>query len=760
MFASWGSFVFHHRWPTLLVALLLLAASIFGATQGGQFKNGRSDIGESSRAANLTDAELPRADSGGGSSFWLLLGSRTLTVEDPAFRAAVDGALSGLRGDTRVSLVTTPYDAAPPQATTPLGSTGGLASSNLVSRDHHQVVAVVNLKDDESKSRLYYAELRDKVRSDSLQVTATNNVAIQHDFDSILAADLRRAETVSLPLSLILLLLVFAAVVAALLPVGVGVFTIVGAVGGVLVLARVTDINQYALNVVTLVGLGVSIDYSLFIVSRFREELAAGATTEAALSRAMATAGRAVTFSGITVAIGLSGLLFYQETLFTSLGFGGMLAVGLAVFYALTLLPALLAILGPRVNRLRLPLPRGREGHGFWHRLASAVMRRPLVVLIPTVGFVLLAGVPFTQIRLAQGDITSLPPGAESRRGADILRAAFPGQDQNSITVVADFPGGDPLSADHVGAVYDLSRRLARMPHVIRVDSIVDGGSLTRADYQRLYASPISGQSDALQAGLKQSVGAHIVVLSARTDTTVTSDDARNLVKAIRAEPQVGDGQALVTGFTAFDIDANNFVVSRTPIALGYIVVVTYLVLLLLLGSVLLPLKAVVMNLLSLTASFGALVFIFQQGHLSRLLNFTPGAIDPLVPVLLFCIVFGLSMDYEVLILSRMKEEYDRTGDNRHAVAEGLERSGRLVTGAAAIMVAVFLAFGLADIVLIKSIGLGMAIAVAIDATIVRALIVPATMRLLGNANWWAPAPMARVYRRLRHIEPAPVSAD
>ena len=746
MFARWGGFVFRHRWPTLVGALLLVGATLFGATHGGQFKNSQSDVGEATRANDLANAELSRSSSTGGTSFWLILRSRSTTADDPAFQSAVDQAISPLRSDSRVVTITTPYTAPNTQ------------SANMVSKDHHEVLAIVNLKDSEDIARNYYGDLRAKVRSDSLDVTATNNVAVQHDFDAYLAADLQRAETVSLPLSLILLLLVFAAVVAALLPVGVGMFTIIGAAGSILVLAKVIDVNQYALNVASLVGLGVSIDYSLFIVSRFREELATGATVEAALSRTMATAGRAVTFSGITVAIGLAGMLFYRSTLFTSLGFGGMFAVALAVVYALTFLPATLAIAGTRVNRLRLPLPRGRQGQGLWHRLANAVMRRPVLVLIPTIGFIILAGLPFAQIRLAQGDITQLPPRAESRQGSDILRTDFPNQDLNTVQVVVNFPSGNPLSSDHVGAVYDVSRRLATLPDVIRVDSIVDGTpGLARADYQRLYAGPPAAQPAAIQDGLRQTVGRHIVFLDVRTTTPPTSDAARNLVKAVRAQPRAGDGEVLVTGFTAFDIDANAFILQRTPLAVAYIMVVTYLVLLLLLGSVILPIKAVVMNLLSLSASFGALVWIFQQGHLSGFLNFTPGSIDPLVPVLLFCIVFGLSMDYEVLLLSRIKEEYERTGDNRHSVAEGLERSGRLVTGAAAIMVAVFLAFGLADIVVIKSIGVGMAIAVAIDATIVRALIVPATMRLLGDLNWWAPAPVTRLYRRIgSHEAPAP----
>jgi RND superfamily putative drug exporter len=378
-----------------------------------------------------------------------------------------------------------------------------------------------------------------------------------------------------------------------------------------------------------------------------------------------------------------------------------------------------------------------------------AVMRQPLVVLLPTVALIVAAGIPFAHIRLANGDVDQLPAQSEVRRGAELLRIAFPGQAETTINAVVSFPA-NPLTPERVGAIYGLSRHLATLPNVTRVDSIVSlDPRLSKADYQRQYSAPPSSLPAPVRDAVRQSVGPHIVTLGVVTTQPPESDAARAIVRTIRADRSVGDGRLSVTGQTAFDLDIVDYIIDRTPVAVAFIVAVTCVVLFLLLGSVLLPFKAVVMNFLSLSASFGALVFIFQDGHLRQLLNFTPTSIDPSVPVILFCIVFGLSMDYEVLLMSRMKEEFDRSSDNRLAVAAGLERSGRLVTGAAAIMVAVFLGFGLADVLLIKAIGLGMAIAVAIDATLVRALVVPATMRLLGNANWWAPAPLQRVYNRL-----------
>jgi RND superfamily putative drug exporter len=401
-----------------------------------------------------------------------------------------------------------------------------------------------------------------------------------------------------------------------------------------------------------------------------------------------------------------------------------------AVVYALTFLPALLAILGPRVNAWRLPFPRrAQSGSGLWHSIATAVMRRPLLVLVPTVAFVLAAGSPFLHIRLANADTTALPPQSESRRGYDMLVRDFPGQEQAAFPIVLYFADGEPLRSGRDAEVFAISRRISALPDVLRVEAPFDDTGRV------LPAAAVTGP--------------HVVVMRVITARPASSDAARDLVRTIRALPDPAGGEILISGQTAFDLDTIDFITTHAVRAVTFIVVLTYLALFLLLGSVVLPLKAVLMNLLSISASFGAMVWVFVEGHFSQLMNFTPQALDPSVPVILFCIVFGLSMDYEVLLLSRIQEEYKRTGENTHSVAEGLERSGRLITAAAAIMVAVFTGFALADVVIIKSIGLGMAVAVALDATLVRALIVPAAMRLLGDLNWWAPGPIARLHRWL-----------
>jgi RND superfamily putative drug exporter len=322
-----------------------------------------------------------------------------------------------------------------------------------------------------------------------------------------------------------------------------------------------------------------------------------------------------------------------------------------------------------------------------------------------------------------------LPTHLEARQGYDQMIANFPGQDQTTFNIVVNYPDGSPQTPDRIAGQFGLTQRIAAMPGVLHTTT----------------------------AG----VGKHIVLIQATTSSPATSDASRAIVNAIRADQGVGNGgQVLVGGQTAVDLDVIKFIVDRTPIAVGFVVAVTLLVMFLLTGSVVLPFKAVLLNFLSIGASFGALVWIFQQGHLSNLLGFTPQSIDPSIPVILFSIVFGLSMDYEVLLVSRMHEEYVRTGNNTVAVASGLEKTARLITGAAAVMVTVFLAFGLAEVVIIKAIGIGLAVAVAIDATLVRALVVPAVMRLLGDWNWWAPRPLRRLYDRVGlgdyKVEPVP----
>jgi RND superfamily putative drug exporter len=698
---------------------------------------------EAVRAVEIMDRELPAQPP----TIGFVFSHPTLSVTDPAFRAAVEQALAPLHKDKRVTRVRTAWDRNPPEA-------------GRLSRDGQRTWVTVELT---GRAQAFasmsfgglppglFPEIRGQVRSDTLEILTAGPAAMNHDFEKIMRRDLHRAELLVLPLVLVLLLLVFGSAAAASLPILVGVLAVAVGLAGTLLLGRVTPVSAYASNIVSMIGLGVAIDYSLFIVSRFREELREHPLEEA-LSRTLATAGRAVVFSGLTVAIGLASLTLLRMSTISSLGLAGMIVIVAAVVYSLTFLPALLAILGPRVDALRVPFvgrPGGRRDSRFWYRVAGFVMERPWPVVLPVVALLVAAGLPLRHIKLGAGDAETLPATMESRRGEDVLAREFPGADTNPIVLVVYYHEGNPLTGTRVRGLYDLSRWVKTLPDVDRVDSIVDlAPGISPEQYAQIAAIPAAFRPPGLDVAFKHLAGEHIVVLAVHTHLQPASDEARALVRRIRQEHPPVDGELLLTGPTAFDLDFIDVIRDATPSAFGFIVLATYLALLLLLRSMLLPLKAIVMNLLSITASFGALVWIFQEGHLAWLLDFTPAPIETPIPLIMFCILYGLSMDYEVLLLSRTHEEWIRTGDNDLAVVESLAHTGRLITGAAAIMAGVFFGFGIANsVTMIKAMGIGMGIAVIVDATIVRALLVPATMRLLGRWNWWAPAGLALVPR-------------
>lgn len=724
MFRALGDFAFRRHWWVLAGTAVLLLASVASLLVGGKMSGATITGLEASQADALIESVVGRRTE---NTVVFLFRSKTLSPSSPEFTRAMTAALEPLRADASVASVETPSELDPRLAATRLNEEGRTA------------YALVTLAGDLKQALAQYPRVRQTVQSDELEVLATGQAAFQTDLNEQLEKDLLLAELVSFPLALIVLLLVFRTVIAALLPVVVGGLAVLGGIAVVLALSHVTDISQYTINVCSLIGLGVAIDYSLFTVARYREELAAGHDFRDALVRAVDHAGRVVAFSALAVCSGLAGLLFFDGSYLMTMGVGGAIVVALAALFALTTLPALLAVLGKRIHALALPLPKLKPREGVWHRLAMAVMRRPVLVLVPTLGVLLLLASPFTRLRLAASDVRVLPAGLEAARGFALLGEQFPDEAQTHFNVPVSFPAGTPFTPERIGALHDLSKRISEMPGVRKVNSPVFGDPrLSREMYQGLFSNPPQQQAPLIEGAKKAFSKGSVVFLQGITAATPDSDEARAIVKAIRADRTVGDGTLLVGGESALDTDNTSYLLSRTPRAVGFVVSATLLVLFLLLGSVLLPIKAVLMNFLSIGGSFGALVFIFQEGH-GGLLHIEPHSLEPALPVLLFCVLFGLSMDYEVLILTRMREAYERTGDNAQAVGEGLEKTAGLVTSAAAIMVSVFIAFGLAKVVLIQAVGVGMAIAVALDATLIRVLLVPATMRLFGKANWWGP---------------------
>jgi putative drug exporter of the RND superfamily len=570
-------------------------------------------------------------------------------------------------------------------------------------------------------------------------------------------ADLVRAEAIAIPVTLLLLVVVFTSAVAGMLPLAVGGFAIVGTLLLLRLLGDLTDVSIYALNLTTALGLGLAIDYSLFIVSRYREELRGGREPSDALLVTMVTAGRTVLFSAATVAVSMLALLVFPLYFLRSFGYAGIAVVALAAVGALVVLPALLAVLGRRVDRLRLPIGRrprrsgepregavdasaGAAGGGFWHRVATGVMRRPLPVAVVVVALLLLLGSPFLGVRFGLPDDRVLPAGAEGRQVADALRAGFAADESSALSLVATGTS-DPTT--RLPEIDRYAAALSRLDGVSRVDAL----SGSYADGRRLQG-PLAGAADEVPAAAGRFAAADGTWLSVVPSVEPSSRAAEDLVAEVRALPDPLGVQ--VTGPAAQLVDTRASLGAHLPAAAAVIAVVTFLLLFLFTGSVVIPLKALVLNLLSLTAVYGAMVFVFQDGHFADVLGFTAtGTIDTSMPVLMFCIAFGLSMDYEVFLLSRIKEAHDRTGDTVAAVAVGLERSGRIVTAAAILLAIVFAAFATSRVSFLQLFGVGAALAVIVDATLIRALLVPAFMRLAGQANWWAPGPLRRLHRRV-----------
>ncbi|HEV8472586.1 MAG TPA: MMPL family transporter [Methylomirabilota bacterium] len=743
MLGAWGHAVHRLRWWLVSLALLPLAPWLW-VTNGGRLDESVVPPEmESVRAVRLLDEELaPRPPS-----FGLIFTSATLRASDPAFREAMLRALAPLRADRRVTRIRTPYD-------------GPRPDPQLLSTDARRALAMVEI---EGRAPAFasmvvpsappdvFPALRSRVTSNTLEIVAFGPMALNHDFTAMVKDDLQRAELVVLPLVLVFLIVVFGSVVAATLPLAVGLLGVGAGTGVTAILAHLMPVSAYAANVVSMIGLGVAIDYSLFVVSRFREEMDR-ATPAVALARTMETAGRTVVFSGMTVAIGLLGMILLRMGSVSTIGIASTIVVVFAVLYSLTVLPALLAILGPRVNALPVRLRRRRAlaRSATWERVATAVMARPWRVLVPVTIVLVLLGLPFRHIHLGTPNASTLPSTAESRRGQELLARAFPHVEANAIVVVLRYADGGGLTPARIDDLYVLSRWLARAPGVERVESLVDlDPRAGRDQYRAMAQAPREMLPPPVREAFTRMTGPHVALLVAQTPYAVDDPRARALVRAIRHEhPPVG-AEVLVTGRSAYDVDFIDLVKRVTPPAVIFIVAATAVALFLLLGSVLLPLKAVVMNGLSVTASYGALVWIFQDGHFKDVLGFTPAPIEPVIPLIMFCVLFGLSMDYEVLLLSRTHEEYERTGDNEAAVVTALASTGRLITGAALIMATVFFGFGAARAVMVKEMGVGMGIAVIMDATVIRGLLVPATMKLLGKWNWWAPAPLKRLHHWL-----------
>ncbi|HEU4567934.1 MAG TPA: MMPL family transporter [Marmoricola sp.] len=639
-------------------------------------------------------------------------------VDDPAFRREVEQTLAGIPAGTTTH-VTTWWQTHDP---------------SLVSSDRHATQVLVSLAGDDQAA---LSDNDDRVvpalRASDLQTQIAGQWAVYRDVNTTVSADLARAESVSLPVVLVLSLLIFGSVVAALMPVMVGAIAVVGALAVVRLLTTVTDVSVFSINVITLLGMGLAIDYALFVISRFREELARGQAPAGAISATMRTAGRTVLFSALTVAGALASLLIFPQDFLRSLGYGGIAAVLVAAVAALTVLPAVLFLLGPRIDAGRLPWRRGRavpveSDHGAWARVAHAVMRRPVVVMVVLVAGLLLLASPFLGVKWGSVDYRVLPPDSPSHVAATTLAGDFGGETSTASIL---------LESGDRGAVASYAARAADVPGVLAVQ-------------------PVARDADA-------------TLLRAVWHGNSQTQASQDLVKELRAIPGPGGEHVLVGGASAQTVDLLGSIGRHLPWMALTIAAVMLVLLFLAFGSLVLPVKAIAMNLLSIGASFGVITWIFADGHLEGLLDYrSNGFLDATQPIFMLAVLVGLSMDYEVFLLSRVREQWDATGDNTLAVATGVQKTGRIITSAALLLAVVIGAFSLSGITFMKLIGIGMLVALLVDATVVRALLVPATMRLLGRWNWWAPAPLRRLWERygVREgevppaTEPAPEPVD
>ncbi len=701
MLDRWGGVVARRARAVLTLGLLVaVAAAVYGLGVFDTLSQGGFDDPDTESSRELA---LEREVFGNQSvDVVAIYSDDELTADEPEFRAAVAEVVAGLPDGTTAKVV--PYYEAPPE-------------SGLVTPDGHSAQVLISLAGDSQDEYLdHYADLEHSLDAEGLEVDVAGSFAVYSDVNEITSEDLERAELISMPIVILLALLIFGSLVAASMPAMVGLLAMIGALAVVRLITMFTEVSIFAVNVVSLIGIGLAIDYALFIISRFREELALlppdhPDAAAIAVRRTMGTAGRTVLFSGLTVAAAMSSLVIFPQAFLRSMGYGGVAAVLVAMLAALTVLPAVLRLLGRRVDAGRLPWRRGRavaaeDAHGRWARLARAVMRRPVLVIVGTVTLLLLVASPFLGAKWGSVDHRVLPEDAPAHVAADKLLEFGPETSTASLLLDGTAPGD---VASYREAVLDVEG-------VVGVEEVAtgDGYTLLRAAWEG------NSQTEASQERLAD-------------------------IRAV--DP--ASGEVLVGGVTADTVDLLDSVSSHLPWMGLIVVVVMFVLLFVAFGSLVLPLKAIVMNLLSITASFGVVTWIFSDGNLSDLLGFQPqGFLDATNPILMLAILFGLSMDYEVFLLSRVREQYDRTGDNDVAVATGVQKTGRIITSAALLLAIVIGAFGTSGIVFMKMLGIGMLVALLIDATIVRALLVPATMKLLGSWNWWAPGPLRRWWER------------
>ncbi len=732
---AYGHLVYRFRWAIIALWVVLIFGSLplAGKVQTVLQNSGYSISGsESQTVDSILTSKLHQP----ATQILAVFQSSTTSVSDPAYQRELHDFMARARNFAHVSSVT--------QAS--------------VGKDGRSALVVIGFDQDKDTVAQYIPALRRIVpsaESGPAQVYLTGDSAAANETQLDTQSDTETAELIALPLTLLVLLIVFGSVVAGLMPLLLAAVAVPGSLAIIYLIARHIQTNIFIQSLASIIGLGLSIDYSLFLIRRFREELAQGCAVPVALARTIATAGEAILFSAITVAIGFAGLLFIGIQIMTSFGIGGITVASMAALAAMTLLPAMLGVLGHRINSLSLRRRRwpvatqaGRKSAStFWHSWALFVMKRPVLIIL--LMMVVLLGLGWPALSLTPGlpGASSLPANSQARRGSDILTQQFPAVNQDPIDLIVQTADGSSiLTAQNTRRIAAVTQEIAHQPHVTdvisltRVPSSPGGQTFDEQQLLHLYSRGSYQNIPALRQFVASVTAGNTTLITVRADTVAGSHDDEILIDRLRSlSPQVKQGLIIrVGGARAINLDFDRALYGNFFRALIFILIATYILLLFTFRSILLPLKAILMNILSISGAYGALVFIFQQGHFENLLGFTAsGFIDRFIPILLFCVLFGLSMDYEVFLLTRMREEWQQTGENRLAVARGLEKTGGVITSAALLFIIVSGSFMFTQLIVTKELGLGITIAVFVDATLIRSLLVPATMQLLGKWNWW-----------------------
>ena len=710
-----------------ILALVILGPQL-GAMTDRMSSGGFEKPG--SQSDRVTDIIQTRFSDQFQFSDLLVMQSDTLQATDPEFKATFEEIRAALSEALGVGLVVDAYE----------------NPARWISKDGSTLTAQVGLTDDQDQALVHVPELDAAVASAvgdaPVQAILTGSAVFYRTFQDTTVHDLERAEAIALPIALLILLVAFGSVVAAGMPLALALGGLAVAFGFISILANITTVSIFTQNLASMIGLGVGVDFALFIVTRFKERLHAGGDVGDAVAGSIATSGKAVFVSAMTTFVALSGTLLVDLAAFRSMGMGAMIAVAVACLAALTLLPALLGFAGPRIDSLRIGRRRERSG-GFWRRWSAQVMKRPWTALIASLLVIAVLTAPALDLRMASSGASILPEDSPPRVAAEITAEAFgEGQVAPAQVIVSH---SEPVLGEGFDEVYAVAQQIARDPEVVRIDSIatlVPGASAEEAQ-----AAATSPEAAPLLAPLvaDETFTLMSVVTRDGAQSVGSTEMVRRQREAFEASSP-GGVEVLVGGDPGLELDIKTELAKKLPWVVGLVLLLSFFVLLVFLRSLLLPLKAILLNLASVTAAYGLLVLVFQKGYGEELLGFeSTGGIEPFLPLFLFCILFGLSMDYEVFLLSRIKEEYTRTGDNTEAVGWGLEHTGRIITSAAAIMIAVFGGFVAASLVPIKAMGFGLAAAVFIDATLIRIVLVPASMRLMGDWNWYLPAWIERL---------------